>query len=182
MATIEALLAAAAETVDDPQLTRRRLGQIETQVDALRELVCGPAEPSVQVVDVATEAHALVSSINVDYAGTVGVIARPAAPVRLARSALHRILGNLLYNAMRAAGPEGRVLVTVLAGLHEVSLVVEDDGPGLGGLPVVNGVGLHSVQRLVHQAGGRLETHARGQLGGASIRVHLPAAGREMVS
>ena len=183
MGTVEALLAAAAATVHDPQLTRRRLHQIETEFQTLHELVRGPSgDAVVQVVDVTTEARQLVSSLSVDYPGSVGVVARAAAPARLAGTALHRILGNLVRNAMRAAGVEGRVLVTVVPGAHEVSVVVEDDGPGLGALPVIHGIGLRSVRRLVHQAGGRLETVPRGRLGGASIRVHLPAAGREMAS
>lgn len=183
MVTIEALLVAAGATVDDPQMTGRRLGQIQTEMQALRELVGGHGDDAgAQVVDVATTVHHLVDRLSVDYTGSVGVVARAAAPAQVARTALHRILGNLLHNAMRAAGADGCVLVTVVPGLREVSLLVEDDGPGLGALPVVHGVGLHSVRRLVHQVGGRLESIPRGPLGGASIRVNLPAAGREMAS
>lgn len=183
VATISALVAAGVETVADPQLTRRRLYQIETEVHALRELVQGPGgRMHAQVVDIAAEARAVVSSLSVDYPGVIGVIARVGAPALVTETALHRILGNLLRNAMRAAGSDGRVLVTVARSAHGVVIVVEDDGPGLGALPVVHGLGLRSVRRLVHEAGGTLQARARGRLGGASIQIHLPAAESEMAS
>ena len=164
-------------------ITLRRLGQIDGELHALHELVKGLSdEPNGQVVDVAIEARELVGSLSVDYPGAVAVIARTRAPAHVGGTALHRILGNLLRNAMRAAGNEGRVLVTVVSDAGDIVILVEDDGPGMGALPVLNGVGLRSVRRLVHQAGGRLETIPRGRLGGASIRVHLPAADREMAS
>jgi signal transduction histidine kinase len=55
-----------------------------------------------------------------------------------------------------------------------VLVAVEDDGPGFGHLPVVNGIGLRSSRRLVRSAGGRVDT-AVGTLGGALVRVTLPA-------
>lgn len=90
---------------------------------------------------------------------------------------LRRILCNVLRNAIRAAGPAGQVRVTVSPGAGEVQIEVEDDGPGFGALPVRNGIGLRSVRRLVQQAGGRLEAGGPSRLGGASVRIHLPAAG-----
>lgn len=183
MATISALVAAGVDTVADPQLTRRRLHQIETEVHVLRELVQAHGEPRpLQTVDIAAEARAVVSSLCVDFPGAVGVLARASAPALITSTALRRVLVNLLRNAMRAAGDDGRVLVTVSRGAHDVSFVVDDDGPGLGALPVVHGLGLHSVRRLVHEAGGTVQTRTRGRLGGASVRVLLPAAGSEMAS
>ena len=81
----------------------------------------------------------------------------------------------MLRNAIRAAGPEGQVRVTVSPSAGEVQIDVDDDGPGFGALPVQHGIGLRSVRRLVRHAGGRVETGGPSRLGGASVRIHLPA-------
>jgi signal transduction histidine kinase len=62
-----------------------------------------------------------------------------------------------------------------------VVIDVEDDGPGFGALPTVNGIGLCSARRLVEDAGGVLET-GRGGLGGALVRITLPAVPASEVS
>lgn len=74
---------------------------------------------------------------------------------------------------MRAAGRRGLVQVTVVSHSDGVVLEVEDDGPGFGALPVINGIGLRSSRRLVQRQGGRLDI-GTGRLGGALVRVTLP--------
>lgn len=177
VATVLALVAAGAQTVDDPTLTALRLRQIENQVRALRtflgDIVLDEAPTA---VDVAAETCELVTPASVGYAGTVGVVADTSARAEVTGPVLRRIVGNVVRNAMRAAGPDGHVQVSVTPGAQEVTIDVEDDGPGFGALPIVHGIGLRSVRRLVHHAGGRLDTASRGRLGGASVRIHLPSA------
>jgi signal transduction histidine kinase len=184
--TILALLEAGNRTVDDPQVTTARLAQIEGEVLGLRSLLRNPvpgdplgtaAAPATSGVDVAAETGQLVSAATVGWTGTVGVVADTSARTTVSSTGLRRILGNVLRNAVRAAGPHGQVRVTVSPAGGEVQIEVEDDGPGFGALPVQNGVGLRSVRRLVQQAGGWLEAGGPSRLGGAAVRIHLPAAG-----
>ncbi len=189
--TILALLEAGNRTVDDPQVTTARLAQIEGEVLGLRSLLREPVPidplgvagaPTLAGVDVAAETGRLVGAATVGWSGTVGVVADTSARTSVSLTELRRILGNLLRNAIRAAGPAGQVRVTVSPSAREVQIEVEDDGPGFGALPVQNGVGLRSVRRLVQQAGGWLEAGGPSRLGGAVVRIHLPAAGAEAAS
>jgi signal transduction histidine kinase len=183
--TILALLEAGNLTVDDPQETAARLAQIQGEVLCLRSLLRdrGPADPSAAGgVDVANETGQLVGAATVGWSGTVGVVADTSARTTVSSTGLRRILCNVLRNAVRAAGPAGQVRVTVSAAGGEVQIEVEDDGPGFGALPVRNGIGLRSVRRLVQQAGGRLEAGGPSRLGGAFVRIHLPAVGPGVAS
>ena len=189
--TILALLEVGNLTVDDPQLTTARLAQIQGEVLCLRSLLREPA-PSGPLVhdapqapeglDVAAETGRLVGAASVGWTGTVGVVADTSARTTVSPTGLQRILCNVLRNAFRAAGPAGHVRVTVSPSAGEVQIEVEDDGPGFGALPVQNGIGLRSVQRLVQQAGGRVDAGGPSRLGGASVRIHLPAVRTEVAS
>lgn len=189
--TILALLEAGALTVDDPRMTSTRLAQIEGEVLCLRSLlrdaILGRSEvrawaPAQDVVDVADETTTLVGAATVGWTGAVGVVADTSARATVSPGELRRILRNVLRNAIRAAGPEGQVRVTVSPSAAEVQIEVEDDGPGFGALPVRHGIGLRSVRRLVRNAGGWVEAGTPSRLGGASVRIHLPSAAREAVS
>jgi signal transduction histidine kinase len=100
----------------------------------------------------------------------------PAAPVR-------QILLNLLLNAGGAAGRSGNIGLDVGNGQDCLSIVISDDGPGLGEadlarllasgpLPPGGGVGLRLVRDLVAALGGTIR-HDR-QDGRTLIRVDLP--------
>jgi signal transduction histidine kinase len=183
--TILALLEAGALTVDDPQVTTARLTQIRGEALCLRSLLRdphpvdppAPAGAPAAGLDVAAETARLVSAATVGWTGTVGVVADTSARTTVTSTGLRRVLCNVLRNAIRAAGPEGQVRVTVSSSAGEVQVEVEDDGPGFGALPVRNGIGLRSVRRLLQQAGGRLEAGGPSRLGGATVRIHLPAVG-----
>jgi len=177
--TILALVEAGNLTVHDPRVTCTRLAQIQGEVLSLRSLlhdsIIGEAPPSRGVVDVADETARLVGAATVGWTGTVGVVADTSVRAAVTSTELRRILCNVLRNAMRAAGPQGQVRVTVSPNGGKVQIEVEDDGAGFGTMPVQHGIGLRSVRRLVHRAGGWVESGGRGRLGGASVRIHLPA-------
>lgn len=184
--TILALLEAGSLTVDDPRETTIRLAQIHGEVLCLRSLLRDTVpgdplrraeSPAPEGLDVAAETGRLVGTASVGWSGTVGVIADTSARTTVTSTGLRRILCNVLRNAFRAAGPAGQVRVTVSPSAGEVQIEVEDDGPGFGALPVQNGIGLRSVRRLVQQAGGRVDAGGPSRLGGASVRIHLPAVG-----
>ncbi len=91
-----------------------------------------------------------------------------AEPVRLQRA-----LANVLENAARAAGPGGRVDVTVSRVDRTAVVTVADDGPGLGGLPSGTGLGLLLARAFLAQHGGTVEL-TRSCLGGVLVTLSLP--------
>jgi signal transduction histidine kinase len=90
------------------------------------------------------------------------------------RPSVRRCLVNVIDNAVRAAGPDGEVVVTVHCDVRSVRIVVEDDGPGFGALPPGNGIGLAVTQRELQGMGGTLSPGLRSALGGARVVLSLP--------
>ncbi|MFJ3403035.1 ATP-binding protein [Promicromonospora sp. NPDC090134] len=126
------------------------------------------------------------------------------APTTPDSSALHTdaliVLGNLIDNAVDAAGPDGRVRVLLGTDGARLRLQVDDDGPGIpaalhhqvfkagfstkvpGDREHSRGIGLALVRRVVDRRDGEVVL-GTGDLGGARVRVELPvpaaiAAGR----
>lgn len=130
-----------------------------------------------------TEAAVDVGAVT--YAAWAGVSSAQPCRVRLVHEtsgytladpvAVRRAVRNLIDNAVRAAGPRGRVEVAVRAADGEVGVEVADDGPGFGHVATQEGLGLASVRDLVRQLRGRLVIE-RAVLGGASVAMWLPAA------
>ena len=122
------------------------------------------------------------------------------APTTPEASALHTdaliVLGNLIDNAVDAAGPDGRVRVLLLTALltdgAHLRLQVDDDGPGIpanlhhqvfkagfstkvpGTREHSRGIGLALVRRVVDRRDGEVII-GTGDLGGARVTVELPA-------
>ncbi|SNC60531.1 PAS domain S-box-containing protein [Hymenobacter gelipurpurascens] len=115
-----------------------------------------------------------------------------AAPtLRITRTGLHSMLFNLLSNALKYSEPGRRphVWVSTTPADKEVVLSVRDNGRGLDlerhghdlfqlfrrfhPEVVGSGIGLYLVNRLVHQAGGRIEVESTvGE--GTAFHIHLP--------
>jgi len=106
---------------------------------------------------------------------------------------LQELLGNLLENAFKWA--RSRVLLTVRAGVavpnrrRGLSIVVEDDGPGIAPEQIVHilqrgvrgdervqghGIGLAIVQDMVRSYRGELTVGSSKELGGARFEASLP--------
>jgi len=99
---------------------------------------------------------------------------------------IERVLVNLVDNARRATGPGGHVVVRAEAGVGEVVLHVEDDGPGIApelrarlfrpfvtGRADGTGLGLFLVHRIVELHRGSVVVADRDG-GGTRFTVRLP--------
>jgi signal transduction histidine kinase len=200
LATLQALVAAAG----DPTLERERVavllatagtqvGQALQLLDDLGAALPTPTQPG--NAPRAPGARPVVSECDVEP--VLQSAARASAPsdrsisvscgsrarVLLPRTALVRVVGNLVRNAIAATEVGGTVqlrAVGVPRGSGQrahLRVEVHDDGPGPGpdGFSRAGGVGLSVVRSLVLPAGGWL-TLGRSPLGGACAAVTLPQA------
>jgi signal transduction histidine kinase len=85
------------------------------------------------------------------------------------------VLTNVVENAARATGPQGKVEIR-LRDEREPAIDVIDDGPGLGlGPPGTSSLGLLVVTSLLESCGGALEVWSP-LAGGTQVSIRLPAA------
>jgi signal transduction histidine kinase len=180
---IAAILALAATASMEPGVgagARRRLDQIATEAEHLALMVRGVLSEDVVVEFNPTRAIAETAAAarsaydgELEFLGVVNDVQLSGNP-----TVLRRMLGNLLSNACRAAGRGGRVRVTVTAAAACVTVTVEDDGPGFAG-QVAPGLryGLNIVERYAVRYGG-VCSYGSSTLGGALVRLELPAHGR----
>jgi signal transduction histidine kinase len=92
------------------------------------------------------------------------------------RAILRRCLVNLLDNAVRAAGPHGRITVTVQSAARHVRVIVDDDGPGFGRVPSGSRLGLELTRRSLAAIGGGLRIGLPSPAGGARVVLSVPIA------
>ncbi len=93
-----------------------------------------PRLPAAGAVDIRLLANEVANLAGLAYATTVIVEPGGPAVIRMGASLMWRVLANLVDNAVRAAGPRGRVDIRIEQGLDTV-LEVTDNGPGFGGDP-----------------------------------------------
>jgi signal transduction histidine kinase len=151
-----------------------------------------PRPPQVQATDVARLAREVVelatnaarsSDVRVEYAGPEG-----ETLARCDGAQMRQVMWNLVRNAMQATPAGSIVTVRVNKGEHDVTLAVDDHGPGIpeaAGDRIFDdsfttrthgaGIGLAVVKRIVsdHAAMGASLSVERADGGGASFRVTL---------
>jgi signal transduction histidine kinase len=136
---------AATSALRSSQRMRRLVADLLllARTDAARVVAREPVDLDRVVVEACGE----LSSLSTDHEITLDV---HPAHVTAARDELHRLVINLLENALRhtPAGTEIRVCTTTRGG--QVELVVEDDGPG-----VPPELAPHLFERFVRGAGDR---------------------------
>ncbi len=163
---------------DDSALSadsRRRMELVMQEmfriVDVIADSIAADAGPPAPgTVDLRELARDVAQLAGLTHDTTVTV--EPGRPVliRMGSTQLWRILVNLVDNAVRAAGPGGRVMIRIEQERDTV-IEVTDNGRGFGGGPAgAAGLGLTVVRQLLDAAGGRLEvTDAPGR--GTCMRV-----------
>lgn len=153
---------------------RRRVADIQDQVVWMQDLLrMQDDEAPVGVVDLGeTVAGHCTPGAN---ACDVGFVQVAPAPVLVDPLELGRVARNLLDNATRAVGDDGRVQVTVSRTSQVAVLDVGDSGPGFGRIAHQHGHGLASARQFAARHGGRLGV-GTSALGGAAVTLHLPLA------
>jgi signal transduction histidine kinase len=204
LATLQALVAAAG----DPALDRSRVDALiataGSQVREALQLLEAFGESLPAQVPARPSAPVAAPERSSEVEPVLRSAARAAAPsgrsisvecphpwrVSLPRTALVRVVGNLLRNAVAATGAAGAVVLKAVEvpaetagpgqpgrGPAHVRIEVHDDGPGPGpdGFHRGGGVGLSVVRSLVLPAGGWVVL-GRSPRGGACVAVTLPVA------
>jgi signal transduction histidine kinase len=122
----------------------------------------------------------------------------PAQEIRLTGDAdqLRQVLVNLLLNAAQAMQGRGRLKVVLEQKGPVVELTIDDNGPGIPREDVERifqpfvttkapgegtGMGLALCRKLVEAHGGTIHAEAS-SLGGASLRIRLPATGKNALT
>jgi signal transduction histidine kinase len=172
-----AMLAAVAELHDDvPPDVRDRLDQIRVEARRISDVchyLLGELD-GFEVADLAEISREVVESARVTRSMAIDLVTAPVV-VRANRVDVWRALANLVENACRAAGAEGRVLVTVAATADGARVEVHDSGPGWGAGPTGSAsLGLSIVGSTTAAHGGWLETGVS-VLGGAVARLVFPS-------
>jgi two-component system OmpR family sensor kinase len=109
----------------------RRMRRLVADLLLLARADAGRRTPHrpVDMADVLTEAAAELEPVTGDH--ELSISAMPGAEVDGARDELHRLVLNLMENALRHTDPGTAVEASVERRNGEVVLAVEDDGPGI---------------------------------------------------
>ena len=187
----EELTGEQRETAASALRSSRRMRRLVADLLLLARADAGRVAPHapVDLSEVVTHAAAELEPLAGDH--EISVDAPPGAHVDGARDELHRLVLNLMENALRHTDPGTAVEATVERRNGEVVLSVEDDGPGIpheqrekvferfyrgsGEHSGSSGLGLSIVRAVATSHGGtvRLEEPLDGR--GARFVVRIPA-------
>lgn len=174
IAAIRALVAAAEAQPGVPPVVASYLHRIEEQT-AQMVRVCRQVLERVEERRVTAVEQVAADAAQGCREATGCAIELDVEPVSVLidRDRLRRAIANLLENAARAAGPGGRLRVTVRREGDHVRVSVGDSGPGFGAGPRgASSLGLGLVNRLACDHGGRVEI-GTSDLGGALVTLVL---------
>lgn len=177
LATLRALVSLVES---DPQLSadaNQRLSLAHHEVDWITELLAAYDEHGdqtpLQVVDVGEVVSQAWTSVAMSADCQVRLFREPMVYALTDAVTLRRSARNLIENAVRAAGRNGRVEIHVRADRDDAVVEVTDDGPGFGRIPAQQGLGLVTVRRFVARFGGSLDVGSS-RLGGARVLLTVP--------
>ena len=179
VATLSALVAAVRVQGGLDAAAGEHMRLVEREVDLLLDLVgcccatSGLPDEDDDVVDLRELLAEVVAGRHAASRGSVALHPGPGTVVRTHSRVLRRLVTNLVDNAVRAAGPAGRVEVE-LVGTDVPRVRVLDDGPGPGRGPAGDrGMGLTIVRTLGRRIGVEVALYGR-EGGGAVAEVVLP--------
>jgi signal transduction histidine kinase len=184
LAAVFALAESARSLPGVPPEVERRLDQIIEQAQevsgvltsALSRTLGEPVADS-GPTDVDEVVDSVVQAFRLTWSGTNTARSnRRGSWVVGGRDELRRALMNVVDNAVRAAGPRGRVLVTVRPGPASVRILVEDDGPGFGKVDGGTGLGLVITRQALEALGGGLSILLPSREAGGCVALSLPLA------
>lgn len=154
-------------------------------------------EPQREMVDLAEAAETAAFRASRAHGRQVGLDlgSRPTVP-RLDPALLDQVLANLLDNALKFSGPEGKVAIRLGREGPEMLVVMEDDGPGIpqedlhrvfdpffratrtDWVAAGSGLGLAICRGLVQAMGGRIAAESPATADGRGTRmvVRFPSA------
>jgi signal transduction histidine kinase len=183
MTTLSYLVEAVRGDVDLPEDAGFRLELLSLEMTRLLDVIAHEIpgrEDAAAVGEVSLRSLAgqVTRLARVAHKATVTLRAGPEVHVRASPVLLWRVLTNVVDNAARAAGPGGRVEITVAMMAEpppRALLEVLDNGPGFGhGPPGAASLGLGVVTTLLESCGGSMEVEAPAG-GGALVRLVIPA-------
>jgi signal transduction histidine kinase len=179
MTTLSYLVEAVRGDVELPGDAGYRLELLSLEMSRLLDIIAheipgGARVPAVAEVELRSLAGQVTQLARIAHETSVILEPGPEVTVQASPALLWRVLTNVVDNAARAAGPYGRVGVTVSAEGGRAALDVIDDGPGFGqGPPGAASLGLGVVTTLLESCGGELEIRAPAA-GGAHVRIVVP--------
>jgi signal transduction histidine kinase len=161
-----------------PASSASRMELISHEVTRLLDLVASgmldePPAGAEETVDVCALAGQIAQFASAAQMAKVRVNPGTEVRVHVNPTLLWRVLSNVIGNAARAAGPDGRVEVTI-RDAGETIIEVTDDGPGFGNSPPgLASLGLPIVTSLLSSCGGTLAVQSP-DTGGTRVRIVLP--------
>jgi K+-sensing histidine kinase KdpD len=175
------ILVSASAAAEDPSASleaRRWLRHISEEAQRISRICehasrAEDAPRSLQSLD--DVALGVIDSIRVVVSTVIEY--RPSGEnINVDGPAVERALANVVDNACRAAGPDGRVRIAVNgASDGSVIISVDDSGPGfVAATGWRAGLGLDATRYVLASLGGSLRVSTRGPLGGARVQLRVP--------
>lgn len=160
--------------------SRDDLGQRMKTVRELLESMMAMLVPSAtppqsehRLVDIGAAVRECVEAVSLGPEGPVTIVALAEAQGYGDGVLLRRAIRNVLDNASRAAGDDGKVKVSLATRDSEALLEVTDDGGGFGDVPSGTGQGLSMISHAMRAWHGSLEI-ASGPDPGTTVRLIVP--------
>ncbi len=178
VAIIQSIVAATRITGDLDQQVDANLAIIAAEARAMGELCQQRIDGGRTAVplDLGALVERVAERMRTLYPGTIETEVADPTPASLTGDVLdwERSLLNLLENACRAAGVQGKVSIRAHRLGATYRVVVADSGPGFGEAPAGrSSLGMVTVSRLVDRHQGHVELR-RGPLGGAQVSIVIP--------